>query len=129
MGPLISFLTMFPLDLIIFINMKNLSTTLKRGFLVAGLMVVAILVYKPARAGESGTTLPMSGSDISLSAGPGLTIPLTPSLSLDLRLSSIETRKAPDGEKQLFVPPILMPKAPESGLDRYRLGVGLSFRF
>jgi len=109
--------------------MKNLSTTLKRAFLVAGLMIAAILVYKPVSAGENGTTFPTSGSDVSLSGGAGLRIPLTPSISLDFRLSSIDPSKAPSGEEQLYVPPIPMPKAPEFGLDHFRLGAGLSFRF
>ena len=108
--------------------MKNLSKTLKRAFLVAGLMIAAILVYKPVGAGENGTTL-SSGSDVSLSAGTELRIPLTRSFSLDLRLSSIDTSQAPDGEKQLYTSPIPVPKAPEFGLHHYRLGAGLSFRF
>jgi hypothetical protein len=109
--------------------MKNLSTTLKRPFLVAGLMIVAMLVYKPVGAGENKTTLSISRSDVSLSAGTELRISLTRSFSLDLRLSSIETSQAPDGEKQLYAPPIPIPKAPEFGLHHYRLGAGLSFRF
>jgi hypothetical protein len=109
--------------------MKNLSGTLKRAFLVVGLMIVAILVYKPVGAGENGTTLSISGSDVSLSTGTELRIPLTRSFSLDLRLSSIDTNQAPDGEKQLYASPIPVPKAPEFGLHHYRLGAGLSFRF
>jgi hypothetical protein len=81
--------------------MKNLSTTVKRGFLVAGLMIVAILVYKPVVAGENGATLSTNGSDVSPSAGTGLRISLTPSFSLDLRLNSVETSQVPHDEKQL----------------------------
>ena len=43
--------------------MKDLSTTLKRAFLVLGIMGVAILVYTPAGAGEYGTTFALSESD------------------------------------------------------------------
>ena len=103
--------------------------TLKRAFLVAGLIIVAILVYKPVGAGENGTTLSISGNDVSLSAGTELRIPLARSFSLDLRLSSTDTSQAPEGEKQLYAPPIPIPKAPEFGLHHYRLGVDLSFRF
>ncbi len=109
--------------------MKNLSTTLKRAFLITGLMIVAILLYKPVGAGENGTSLPAGGSDASLSAGPELRISLTPSLSLDLRLSTIDPSQTPSGEGQLYVPPIPMSKPPELGLDHYRLGAGLSFKF
>jgi hypothetical protein len=109
--------------------MKNLSTIVKRAFLVVWLMIVAILVYTPAGAGESGTTFHISGSDASSSAGIGLTFPLTQSLSLDLSLSSVNTGHVPPGETHLYVPPIPLPK--ESGFDlRYsRVGVGLSFGF
>jgi len=109
--------------------MKDLSTIVKRAFLVVGLMIVAILVYTPASAGENGTTSHISGSDVSSSAGIGLTFPLTRSLSLDLRLSSVNTGQVPPGETQLYAPPIPLPK--ESGFDlRYsRVGVGLSFGF
>ena len=111
------------------IVMKNLSPMVKRAFLVAGLMIVAILVYTPAAAGENGTTFHISGSDASSSAGIGLTFPLTQSLSLDLRLSSVDTGQVPPGQKQLYVPPIPLPKDPESDLRYSRVGVGLSFRF
>jgi len=121
--------------------MKNLSTTLKRAFLVLGIMGVAILVYTPAGAGEYGTTFALSESDFHLdsdlsdshsgnaSSDHGLIIPLTPSVSLDLRLSSVDTGQAPTGENQSSVPPIPIPKAPGSDLRYSRLGVGLSFRF
>jgi hypothetical protein len=121
--------------------MKNLSTTLRRAFLVLGIMGVAILVYTPAGAGEYGTTFAFSESDFHLhsdpsdshsgnaSSGHGLIIPLTPSVSLDLRLSSVDTGQAPTGENQTSVPPIPIPKAPGSDLRYSRLGVGLSFRF
>jgi hypothetical protein len=109
--------------------MKNLSTILKRALLVVALMIVAVLVYAPASAGENGTTFSISGNDVSLSAGTGLVISLSQSLSLDLKLSSIDPRQAPAGEKQLCAPPIPIPKGPESDLHYYRLGAGLSFRF
>ncbi len=126
---MIPFLTMFALDLIIFIVMKNLSTTLKRAFLISGLVIVAILLYKPVGAGESGTTLPTGGSNLSLSAGTELRIPLTPSLSLDLKLTTIDPSQTPSGEGRLYVPPIPMPRASEFGLDHYRFGAGLGFKF
>ena len=63
------------------------------------------------------------------SSDHGLIIPLTPSVSLDLRLSSVDTGQAPTGENQSSVPPIPIPKAPGSDLRYSRLGVGLSFRF
>jgi len=109
--------------------MMNLSSKVKRALLVAGLMIVAILVYIPAGAGENGTTFHISGSDASSSAGIGLTFPLTQSLSLDLRLSSVDAGQVPPDEKQLYVPPIPFPKEPGSDLRYSRVGVGLSFRF
>ena len=121
--------------------MKNLSTTRKRAFLVVGLMIVAILVYTPAGAGEHETTSTLSGNDFyarrdpsdnhSGNASPftGLMISLTRSLSLDLRLSSVGIGQAPLGEKQVGAPPIPIPKAPGSDLRYSRLGVGFSFGF
>jgi len=105
--------------------MKNLSTTVKRAFLVAGLMIVATLVCTvctPAGAGESR-------SDTSSSADIGLTFPLTQSLSLDLRLSSVNTGQVPPGETQLYAPPIPLHKEPGFDLRYSRVGVGLSFGF
>jgi len=94
----------------------------KRAILVAGLMIVAILVCTPVGAGESR-------SDASSSASTGLTFSLTRSLSLDLRLNSVNTGQVPPGEKQPYAPPIPLPE--EAGVDlRYiRVGVGLSFGF
>jgi hypothetical protein len=121
--------------------MKILSTTLRRAFLVLGIMGVAILVYTPAGAGEYGTIFALSESDFHLhsdpsdshsgnaSSGHRLIIPLTPSVSLDLRLSSVDTGQAPTGENQTSVPPIPIPKAPGSDLRYSRFGVGLSFKF
>jgi hypothetical protein len=121
--------------------MKNLSTTLKRAFLVVGIMGVTILVYTPAGADEYGTTFALSGSDShtrsdlsdnlsgNSSSNHGLIIPLTQSVSLDLRLSSVSTGQAPTGENQSSVPPIPIPKEPGSDLRYSRLGVGLSFKF
>ena len=105
-----------------------------------GIMGVAILVHTPAGAGEYGTTFALSESDFyarsdlsdnhSVNASPnGLIIPLTRSVSLDLRLSSVDTGQAPTGENQSTAPPIPIPKAPGSDLRYSRLGVGLSFRF
>jgi len=121
--------------------MKNLSTTLKRAFLVVGIMGVTILVYTPAGAGEYGTTFALSGSDSharsdlsdnlsgNSSSNHGLIIPLARSVSLDLRLSSVSTGQAPTGENQSSAPPIPIPKTPGSDLRYSRLGAGLSFRF
>lgn len=109
--------------------MKNLSTVVKRAFLVAGLMIAAILVCTPAGAGENGTTFHMSRSDASSSAGIGLTFPLTESLSLDLRLSSVDTGQAPPGERQVYAAPIPFRKEPGSDLRYTRVGVGISLGF
>jgi hypothetical protein len=121
--------------------MKNLSTALKKAFLVLGLMIVGILVCTLAGAGEDGTTLAFSGRDFyprsnlsdnhpeNASGATELIISLTRSLSLDLRLSSVGTGQVPPGEKQLGTPPIPIPKAPGSDLRYSRLGVGLSFGF
>ncbi len=109
--------------------MKNLLTALKGGFFVAGLMIAAMLVYQPIGAAETGTALPAGETDVSPSDSNGLRIPLSSSLSLDLSLSSIETSQSPDGGKKLYIPSVPMAKAPELGLERYRLGAGFSFRF
>ena len=121
--------------------MKNLSTTLKRAFLVLGIIGVAVLVYTPAGAGEYEKTLGVSGSDFQVRSDPSdnhsgnassdhvLIVSLTQSVSLDLRLSSVGTGQAPTGENQSSAPPIPIPKAPGSDLRYSRLGVGLSFRF
>ena len=114
---------------IISIVMKNLSTIVKSGLLVAGLMIVAILVCTPAGAGENGTTFHISGSDASSSVGIRLTFPLTRSLSLDFGLSSVNTGQVPPGETQLYAPPIPHPKEPGFDLRYTRVGVGLSFGF
>ncbi len=120
--------------------MKNLSTTLKRAFLVFGIMGVALLVYTPAGAGEYGT-LALSRSDSHVHNNPSgnhsgnapsdneIIISLTRSFSLDLRLSSVDRGQAPTGEDHSSAPPIPIPKAPGSDLRYSRLGVGLSFRF
>ncbi len=122
--------------------MKRLSRIiLKRAFLVVGIIGVAILVCTPAGAGEYGTTFALSGSDSharsdlsdnlseNSSSNLGLIIPLTRSVSLSLRLSSVSTGRAPIGENQSSVPPIPIPNTPGSDLRYSRLGAGLSFRF
>jgi len=109
--------------------MKNLSTTMRRDFLVAGLMIVAILAWTPAGADENGTTLHVNGSDVSWSAGVGLTLPLAGSLSLDLRLSSVDTGQVSPAERQANTPPIPFRKEPGSDFRYTRAGVGLSFGF
>jgi len=139
-----TFLTMVSLYLIIFVLlfiMKNLSATPKRAFLVLGIIGVAILVYTPAGAGEYETPFAFSGSDFharsdlsdnhpgNASSDVGLIISLTRSVSLDLKLSPVDTGQAPTGEKQSSAPPIPIPKAPGSDLRYSRLGVGFSFKF
>jgi hypothetical protein len=121
--------------------MKNLLMTLKKTFLVVGLMIVTILVSTPAGAGEDGTTFALSGGDFyssgnlgdnhpeNASRNTGFIISLSRSLSLDLRLSSVGTGKAPPGENQMGAPPIPIPNETGSGLRYSRLGAGLSFRF
>lgn len=122
--------------------MKNLSTTLKKAFLVVGLMIAAILVWTPAGAGEKETTSALGGSDFyacgnlgenrpeNASRGTGLMIPLTRSLSLDLRLSSVSKGQAPPPiEHQSGIPPIPIPNETGSGLRYSRLGVGLRLGF
>jgi hypothetical protein len=121
--------------------MKNSSTTLKRAFLVVGLMIIAVLVYTPVGAGEGGTISALRGSDFyarsdlgdnhsgNASRDVGFIISLTRSLSLDLRLGAVDTGQTPIGQKQLGAPPIPVPKAPGSDLRYSRLGVGFNFGF
>ena len=121
--------------------MKDLLTTLKKAFLVVGLMIVAISVCTPAGAGEEGTTSAFCGGNFcssdnlgdnhpeNASHNTGLIISLTRSVSLDLRLSSVNTGKAPPGENQSGTPPIPIPNEAGSGLRYSRFGAGLSFRF
>ena len=109
--------------------MKNLSTMVKRTFLVAGLIIVAILVWTPVGAGENETSYRIDGSDASSSVGIGLTFPLAGSLSLALRLSSVDTGQVPPGQRQAYAPPIPFRKEPGSDLRYSRVGVGLSFGF
>jgi len=121
--------------------MKNLSTTLKKGSFVVGLMIAAILVCKPANAGEGGMTFSITGKDFysrgnlnsnnheNPGAATDLMIPLSRSLSLDLRLSSVGRGHSPSGEKEFGTPPIPILRAPGSDLRYSRLGVGLSFGF
>ena len=111
------------------IAMKNLSTIIKRSLFVAGLMIIVLLVYTPAGAGENRTPSQISVGDAFSSAGIGLKLPLTQSLSLDLKISSVNTGQVPPGETQLYAPPVPIPKEPGSGLRYSRFGVGLSFGF
>jgi hypothetical protein len=116
---------------------------MKRAFCVLGLIIAVILVCRPTGAGEVGPTFPISGTDFhiprnlsddhsgadSLFPSIGLRIPLPGSLSLDLSLSSVNTGQAPADEKQLYAPPIPLPKASEFDLRYSRIGAGFSFRF
>lgn len=121
--------------------MKNLSTTLKKGFLVVGLMIATILVWTSVNAGEDGITFSLSGKDFYSRGNLGTNhpentpsatdfiIPLSRSLCLDLRLSSVDRGQSPSGGKELGAPPIPITKAPGSDLRYSRLGVGFSFKF
>jgi len=125
----------------IFDGVEDLLAILKKAFLVLGIMSAAIFVCTPVGAGQEGTGFALKWSGFPVRSGPsdnhsgngssdmGFVISLTPSLSLDLKLSSVETGQAPAGETQSSVPPIPIPKAPGSELRYGRLGVGLSFRF
>ena len=122
------------------VTMKNSSTTLKKGFFVVGLMIVAILVCKLANAGDGGMTFSVSAKDFlprsnlshnpeNARGGTDLIVPLSGSLSLDLRLSSVGRGQSSPGEKEFGTPPIPILKVPGSDLRYSRLGVGLSFGF
>ncbi len=118
--------------------MKNLSTTLK-GFVV-GLMIAAMSVCTVANAGDGGMTFSISAKDFlprsnlshnpeNARGGTDLIVPLSGSLSLDLRLSSVGRGQSSPGEKEPGTPPLPISKAPGSDLRYSRLGVGLSFGF
>jgi hypothetical protein len=109
--------------------MKKLSIVTQRGFLIVGLIIATVLVSTPAGAGQDRATFTISGSDLSLSGGAGLRIPLSGLFSLDLNLSSVATGPSSTGERQLGAPPIPLSKPPGSDLHYTRLGVGFSFRF
>ena len=120
--------------------MKNLSTRLKKAFLIVGLIFAAVLVNIPVNASEDGINSALIKIDPSPRANLsddhsgdatgniGLVIPLTPSFSFDLGLSSVGTGQVPPGEKKFGTPPIPMSKT-GSDLRYGRLGVGLSFGF
>ena len=109
--------------------MKNSSILAKRAFLIVGLIIATVLVLTTAYAGQDRVTSATSGSDISLSNGAGLRIPLSESFSLDLNLSSVPTGPSSTGERQFGAPPIPLSKPPGSDLHYTRLGVGFSFKF
>ncbi len=121
--------------------MKNLSTTLKKAFLVIGLIFAAVLAYTLAGASEDGITSShneghlYSGGNLNSnppdsSAGAAdLMIPLSGSFSLDLRLSSVGRGQSLPGETQPGTPPIPIPRSPGSDLRYSRFGLGLSFGF
>ncbi len=120
--------------------MKNLSTTLKRVFLVGAIIYVAALACTPVDAGDDGTAFAL-GSGVygpshlrdnysgNTSSDMGLMISLSRLVSLDLRLSTVGTGQTPAAANQSSTPPIPIPKAPGSDLRYSRLGVGLNFRF
>ena len=123
--------------------MDNQSTILNCTHLVVGLMIAVILVCKPAGAGEVGMTSPVTQNgfyasshlskndslDASPSNGTKLTIPLTGSVSLDLSLTSIDTRQALTGVEPSNVPLIPVTKPGDFDFRSYRLGAGFSFKF
>ncbi len=121
--------------------MKNLSITLKKAFLIVGLIIAAVLVHTPAGAGEDGLNFALRGKDLysrgnlsnnhleSASGVTDLMIPLSGSLSLDLRLSSVGRGQSLPGETQPGTPPIPIPRSPGSDLRYSRLGLGVSFGF
>jgi hypothetical protein len=121
--------------------MKNSSTILKRVFLALAFMTAALCVYTPAGAEERGAASAPRGSHSNACDNPsdnhsgndsrdvGLILSLTRSLSLDLKLGSVDTGQTPAGEKQLGAPPIPISKAPGSDLRYSRLGVGFTLGF
>ena len=121
--------------------MKNSSTILKRAFLALAFLIAALWMYTGAGAEEKGAASAPRGSHSyardnssdnhsgNASRDVGLILSLTRSLSLDLKLGSVDTGQAPTGEKQLGAPPIPIPKAPGSDLRYSRLGVGFILGF
>jgi len=109
--------------------MKKLLILMKRTFFIVGLIIATIFFSAPAGAGGDRATFTINGSDVSLSGGAGLRIPLSGLFSLDLNLSSVATGPSSTGERQLGTPPIPFSKPPQSDLHYTRLGVGFSFRF
>lgn len=110
-------------------EMRNSSIVTSRAFLIVGLIILTILVSMPAGAGQDRVTSTISGSDLSLSPGAGLRIPLSESFSLDLNLTSVATGPSLTGEREVGAPPIPFSKPPGSDLHYTRLGVGFSLRF
>ena len=120
---------------------NNPSTILKKAFFAVTLIISALLVYTPAGAAESWPALSLSGENSyarndssdnhsgNASHDVGLILSLTQSLSLDLRLGSVDTGQARTGQKELGAPPIPISKAPGSDLRYSRLGVGLVLGF
>jgi len=109
--------------------MKNLPIMTKRTFFIAGFILATIFVSLPARAAQDETTFAINDSDLSLSGGAGLSIPLSGLFSLDLNLSSVPTNSSSPSERQLGAPPIPVSKPSGSDLHYTRLGVGFSFKF
>jgi len=109
--------------------MKNLSFVFQGVSLIVGLIIATILVSMPANAGQDQATSTTSGSDLSLSGGAGLRIPLSELLSIDLNLSSVATGPSSAGGRELGTPPIPFPKPSEPDLHYTRFGVGFSFKF
>ena len=109
--------------------MKNLSIVTKRTFFVVGLIIAAIFVSTPAGAGQDQVASTIGGSDLTLSPGAGLRIPLSELFFLDLNLSSVATGPSSASETQLGAPPIPFSRPPGSDLHYTRLGVGFSFKF
>ncbi len=109
--------------------MRNSAIQFQRKLLIAGLFSAIILASAPGLAAQDHAVFPLSVSDVSLSSGGGLKIPLSESLSLDLKLSSVPTAPSTMGEREFGIPPIPFSKPPGSDLHYTRLGVGFNFRF
>jgi len=110
-------------------QVKNSSIITLRAFLIVGLIIATFLASTPADAEQALATFTIGGSDLSLSRGAGLKIPLSESITLDLNLASVAIGPSSSGERQMGSPPLPISKPPGSELHYTRLGVGFSFRF
>jgi len=121
--------------------MKNSLAMVRNAFFIMAFVVLATTVSTWARAGEVGSPARSGGDDTNVRGvlsdhdsenaphSMGFIISLTRSLSLDLKLGSVDTGQTPTAQKQLGSPPIPLPKAPGYDLRYSRLGVGFSIGF